>query len=265
MKKGQHLTNQVPWTAEEDKKLLDLAAEIKRQNGGRGRYLVHGGPAVLASHFPERSESSVYSRWKLLKGRGKDWQKGRYHKAWTAADIEKLKSVYSVGRFHLDLKDAFPDRRVGTVVAKAIRLGLSRPRLHLVPFRLSLEDAALAAGMINADGSIGWYESKRENRKSQRTMYAAFYNTEKVMVDWFDERIPRGSVRDEDLAKEMKKYGISSRKHCYRWTLRDKPTLCLFLEQIYPYLLGVKKERARLILEHLVPIIAKDVAESYAA
>ncbi len=159
MKRGYNQrTDPVPWTEEEDRKLLKLVEKLPRRRGGDR--LARGAPELLGPCFPFRSLASVLNRYKLIKQRLRLGLKGFYQKPWTDEDVGKLRELYSQERFHLDLKGAFPDRHRASVITKAGRLGLTRPRLWIVPFKLSSEEAAMAAGLILGDGTIGRYRYK---------------------------------------------------------------------------------------------------------
>lgn len=252
------------WSEEDSKKLLAAYEQLpKRSNGALRR----GGLEQLMALFPDRDGAAIYDRvFRLRHPRAPQEKRFRYnYNEWTDEEVAKLREVYARDEFKLNLKAEFPDRKSANVVAKAIQLGLSRRRLSVVPFHLTNEERALAAGLILGDGYITFSDQRGLNGKSaagnRLSISCGFVNAEKEMVDWFAEKIPRGRVTADD--QRHLDSPIRHKLVVYRWTLADKPTLAYFLEMIYPYLIGVKKERAKLILEELVPVIANDIAESY--
>lgn len=243
------------WTEEEDAKLLGMVEILK----GKHERLGYNARQRLYGTFPNRDPKNVYSRFNTLKRIAKSGGvvKRYTYKLWTDDDVAKLRELYSHDKFHTGLASAFPDRHWRNIQAKAQELGLSRKRLKLIPFKLSSEEAAFAAGMINGDGYVV-AETQRKNPRNQLASNVGFVNCEKVMIDWFVHHVPRGNVTAEDPSNKNNR-----KQRIYRWCLYDKPTVCLFLEQIHPYLLGKKKKKAEIILKRLAPVIANDIAESF--
>lgn len=234
------------WAEKEETLIAKAVVSLpKRSNGALRR----GGVNFIHGLLPHRTIRAINAKIERLSGPLRCKRINR--ESWTDEEVSKLREAYKQDKFHLGLSIIFPNRRVPDVVAKAGQLGLSRKRLEPVYFRLTDTDAALAAGLILADGHVTLQQKK--NRPDSWSVIVGFANSEKVMVDWFGERIPRGRIVIDDQRNVLSP--IRHKQIMYQWRLQDKTTVVILLRQLVPYMMGKKLGRAQAILDrfgHLV-------------
>ena len=106
--------------------------------------------------------------------------------------------------------------------------------------RLTDAEKAYLAGIVDGEGSIGYYFHKSKNRY-EATL--SIVNTDPRLMAWIKEKVGIGnfvSARKQDAS--------GRRKHvAHVWRINNRPRVKEFLEAITPFLV-VKQDQAQLLL-----------------
>lgn len=113
--------------------------------------------------------------------------------------------------------------------------------------QLQPTDAAYIAGLIDGEGTVSL---TRRHKNEHRQLEVSISNTERPLLDFVYKTVGAGRITSK------KTY---SNKHTpsYTYTISNRQALSL-LEQIQPYLLTYKKERASLILENYLRLTPRN-------
>jgi hypothetical protein len=173
-------------------------------------------------------------------------------KLWTVQETCDLRKNYATMPTAKLRKTLLPNRSLGAIYRRAKVLGLRQPNANHRTrgeaetteciFQHCTEiDKAYLAGIIDGEGSLGYYWKRTKLHRQHRTM-VTITNCDNNLMAWIKAKF--GHVQS---AFQSRKKGRSMRHVCHNWEVWGNQRIRHFLVGILPYLI-VKREQAELLL-----------------
>ena len=113
--------------------------------------------------------------------------------------------------------------------------------------RLSSEDAAYIAGLIDGEGTV---TLTRKHKNENRQLCVSISSTERGMLDYVLSVTGVGKITNKSVSK-------THHTHSYTYTVYNRHALSL-LAAIEPYLKSYKRDRAELILRDYLAVTPRN-------